>query len=463
MDILLINPPREIPQQADFMPMGLAYIAAGLRKNGIDTGIIDASSYSWAKLGKVIKEHSPKIAGFSCWTIERQECFRAARLAKELLPDVKIICGGHHATALPEHMFTLANADAVVMGEGEETTLALVKALLNGDPLSGINGIAYKNGDKIVVNPAGGFTKNLDDMPFPVYGDFDFDEYIGLPEVNVKAAALITSRGCPYKCTFCSAPKFWERKWRYRSAENVLDEIEMLYRDYGVKGYMFFDDNFAINKERAIKICEGIIERAMNIRFVICSHVNQINEEVLKWMKKAGCYRIDFGVESGSPKMLKNIKKGQTVEQIRRAFKMTHAAGINPRAYLMVGNPGEDETTIQETVDLMKEIKPFGTTSGQILWVLPDTELYELAKSQGIVNDDFWLKDNTLIYYTSEKTPDELRKLRDQLMRGLAANEGTIKSQLDYIMKKFYYKYPVSQKFRKVAERFRRTYENIAY
>jgi radical SAM superfamily enzyme YgiQ (UPF0313 family) len=454
--ILLINPPREVPQQADFPPLGLAYIASFLNRNGIKTCVIDAASFSWKRLKNVIIEKAPSIVGIPCWTLERGQSFKVARLVKEVFPQVKIIMGGHHATAFPEHMFKLADADVVVIGEGEITVLELAGALLNNGNLREIKGIAYLEDGKVIVNGSRDFINDLDVLPFPSYDDFNLDEYLGLPEIKERAAAIITSRGCPHRCTYCSASKFWRRAWRARSAENVLDEIEWLYRDYGVRAFLFFDDNFTVNKERAIKICQGILERNLHIKWVAESHVSHINKELLSWMKKSGCYKIDFGIESGSQKILKTIKKGQTIEGIVEAFKLTYEVGIKSRAMLMIGNPGENEESVEETIKLMRMINPYDTHSAQILWILPDTEIYELAKSKGIISDEFWLGGNSMVYYTGDHSVRELKILRKQLMEGLVNNRGGIKAYGEYLIRSFYYNYPILQKFREMLINFRK-------
>jgi radical SAM superfamily enzyme YgiQ (UPF0313 family) len=449
MDLLLINPPREIPQRADFPPIGLAYIASYLKQNGIKAGVLDASSFSWKKLKEAVKNRAARIVGVPCWTVERGQSFKTARLVKEVLPKSRLIMGGHHATAFPEHMFKLAGADAVVIGEGEITTLELTRVLLDEGDIGEVKGIAYqKNGDVFLTEPRESI-EDLDSLPVPSHEEFNLDGYLGLPESKGRAAAIITSRGCPHRCIFCSGSKFWRRKWRARSAGSVLDEIEWLYKDFRVGYFLFFDDNFTVNKERAIEICKGIIERNLYIKWVAESHVSHISKELLKWMKKSGCYRIDFGVESGSPRILKNIKKGQNVERIEEAFRLAHEAGIKPRAYLMVGNPGEDETTIRETAELMKKIKPYDTLSAQILWVLPDTENYEMAKSKGIITDDYWLANNSMMYYTVEHTVEELKTLRDLLMMELVKNRDDFGAYAAYLLKKTYYRFPTLQKLRR--------------
>ena len=244
-------------------------------------------------------------------------------------------------------------------------------------------------------------------------------------------------------CIFCSSAKFWKQKWRLRSAENVLDELEWLYGDYEVRIFMIFDDLFTLKKERVIAICEGIINRGMKIRWVACTRVDTVDLEILKWMKRAGCYMIEYGVESGNPQILKNIKKGITVERILQAFQWTHQVGILAKAYFMVGNPGETTQTVDDTINLAKIIKPYGTNSGGLVMIFPNTELYEMAKEKGIIADDYWLTNDNLMHYTAEHSLKELKALRNHLMFGLASNRGGFFSFLEYLFKRFYFAFPI--------------------
>lgn len=454
MDFLLVNPPREVSQQADFPPMGLAYIAAYLCSRNIEAEVLDAAPFKWKRLEEEILSRRPSIVGLPCWTMERGQTFRAAGMVRQILPEAKIIIGGHHASAFPAHMFKQAHADAVVIGEGELTAYELARAYLDKTDISGIQGIAFHNGSRVIINEGRPLIEDLDTLPFPCHDRFNLDEYLGLPEVTGRAASMMTSRGCPHKCIYCSGSKFWHRKWRPRSADNVLSEMMWLYNDLDVRNFMFFDDNFTVNKKRAIDICSGIIEKGMRIHFVAESHVSHVNPELLEWMKKAGCYRIDFGVESGSPKILKTINKKQTASQIESVFKMVHDAGIKPRAYLMIGNPGEDESTIRETAALMKKIRPYDTQGAHPLVIMPNTRIYEMAKADGIIADDFWLKSEEMLYYTSEHTEESLFALRELLMRELAKNSSSKKEYIRYLMKKYYYRYPRLQKLRKFRSFF---------
>jgi len=455
MEVLLINPPREIPQKVDFPPIGLAYISAVLKKEGIETQVLDASPFSWERLAGVIRQKTPRIVGISCWSMERCQAFETAKLVRKILPNAKIILGGHHATAFPRHIFIRTPADAVVIGEGELTALDLVRTMLTNGNVGEVRGIAYSEAGKVLTTEPRDFITDLDQIPYPSYSDFNLDDYLGMPDTEGRTASIITSRGCPHGCIFCSASQFWKRKWRARSPDNVLGEIEWLYHNQGVRNLTFFDDNFTVNKERAIAICRGIINRSLNINYAASSHVTHIDKELLGWMKNSGCFRIDFGIESGSPKVLRNIEKRQTVGQIEETFRLVHDVGIKPRAYLLVGNPGETVETIEETVSLMKKIRAYDSRTATITMVFPNTKLFELAKANGLLSDDFWLQSDETPLYTCEHTLGELKALRDRLMKGLAENEGTFKATMEYWVRKVYYKYPFLQKMRQ----FRRVFK----
>lgn len=455
VDVLLITPTREIPQKMDFPPIGLAYLSSFLKRAGIVTSVIDACPLSWDMLARLVSEKSPAIVGITCWTQERGQAFKTAKMVKKILPNTKIVVGGHHATAFPENMFLQAHADAVVIGEGEETMLEVVSAFLNNRPLNDVNGIAYKENERVVLTEPRDFIQDLDSIPYPDYTDFNLEHYLGIPDADGIAASIITSRGCPHACVFCSAGNFWKRKWRARSPANVVGEIEWLYSEYNVRNFAFFDDNFTVNKNRAIEICQGIIKKDLRIKWVASSHVTHINEELLGWMKKSGCFRIDFGIESGSPDVLRNINKGQTIGQIENAFRLAHAMNIKPRAYLLVGCPGETEETIDNTLALMKKIRPYYSRTAEILIVFPGTALCDMAKEKGLMTDDYWLENDDVLHYTCEHTYEELGRLKDQLMKGMARNEGTLKATMEYWARKIYYRHTFFQKMR----RFRRFFK----
>ena len=399
MNILLVEPPLSPPQRANFPPTGLLYIAAALKKEGYSIRCIDACNLSWRSLEDRIIEAKPDIVGMTCWTFGRVQVCKTSYIVRKCFPEAKIIIGGQHATFLPEQMFKAANVDFVVLGEGEETIVELIRAIEANGNFARINGIAYRDSNDIKINQFRPLISNLDNLPFPDYDDINLDDYRGLSATGRRAAGIITSRGCPFTCNYCSSTQFWKREWRHRSAQNVLAEIQYLYYELGVRAIMIFDDNFALKKDRAIEICEGIINKKLDLVWVSTGSVRVVDKDALFWMKEAGCYQVQYGVESGSSKILRSIGKGQTVEQIRIAFRWTTEVGMTPLAYLFVGSPGETEETVNETINLMREIAPNQGATGSILFILPGTKIYDLAKSQGIISDDSWMKSDDEDFY----------------------------------------------------------------
>ncbi|MBC8233440.1 B12-binding domain-containing radical SAM protein [bacterium] len=434
MKVVLINAPRKIPQVADFPPLGLAYIGAVAKQAGHYVRIIDAAAWSFDDLSQAVRREAPEVIGITCWTIERGQAFKAAHVAKEAAPNARVIMGGPHATAFPEHMFLRAPTDYVALGEGEETIQELLDVIAKDGDVSKVKGIAYQRDGECHRTERRPFITDLDSIPLPLHEEFDYRQYNGMHDSARRAAAIITSRGCPFRCTFCSSTVYWGRKYRKRSVENVLTEIELLYQYHGIRALLFFDDNLVIDRNRCIALCQALCARnnrrlrltakGMDLIWAAEGSV-KVDPELLGWMKRAGCYRIDFGVESGSPKILKNINKAFTVQDTRNAFRLCREAGIRPNAYLMFGAPGETRRTINETVRLMREISPTSLVGGRPgVWILPDTELYELSKRQGIISDKTWLQTDETLYYTGEHSEKELLALVRQYNRGMVRGAG---------------------------------------
>lgn len=399
--ILLINP--NIGKKKYFAPLNLAYLKSVLDENDFESSILSIFDYEHKKITNAIKQEDPDIIGISCFTNERSLSFKVARLAKSINPDVKIVMGGHHATPMYEQILENYPVDYIVIGEGERTIVDLVNVLKNNGNLSEVKGIAYKNNNKIVKTEPQPLIQDLDSIPFPNWDGFDLSTYAphdAFKEYGkLRRAPIVTSRGCPNMCQFCSTSSFWGGKWRYRSANNVVDELEIIHNKYKVDYVGVTDCNFTTHKKRVIEICKEIINRKIDIVWAAESRVDRADKEMLKWMKKAGCHIILYGVESGSSLILKTINKNITVPQIIEAFKNTKETGISARASLMVGNPNESEKTVNETINLIKTIKP-DNIAIHITSIYPATSLYELAKLKGLIDDSYWLSDNPAPYYT---------------------------------------------------------------
>lgn len=448
MKTLLLSPPTnmEVFWQAGSKkkgeqrtpPLGLGYLAAVLERAGHEVNLIDLFKTNFEESERIIRRENPDVVGISCLTEFRVSSIQLAHLVKAINPDIKVIMGGSHATIMYEQVLRNYPVDYVVLGEGEITMLELVSALKNNMPVDDIKGIAFmKNGTVNKTEPRQPI-QDLDSLPFPAHHFFNLNSYdpenFRLPKKfilkdgtnmtgKLRKTSIITSRGCPFRCQYCSTSLFWGHKWRGRSAENVLDELEMLYNNYRIRYFNSVDDAFTTNQERAIDICKGILERGLDICWTCCTRTNYVSAELLEWLAKAGCFMISYGIESGSPTILKTIHKQQSLDQIMKAFNMTHNAGITTTMLLMVGNPGESDETINETINLIKRADPTFISAG-ITQIYPGTELYEIARKKGFIDDNYWLDLNlTAPIYTLEKRVEYLKAWRNKIEEIFAWNK----------------------------------------
>lgn len=452
MKILLISHPNEHRQKPDFPPIGIAYLGAVVRNRGHEVLLIDGGLVAIKEIVQQAKAFCPDFIGVTCWTINRGTIWKLCALIREVLPEVFLAVGGPHASSYPEHIFVKTHATAIVIGEGEETICELLDVIGNGGDLAHVKGIVYRKKDGFIkrTGPRPQI-EQLDLIPFPYYAgfrDFSFQMYAGFAGLPRPTAAVITSRGCVFDCAYCGSVNFWGKKWRHRSAENVLDELQKLVKSMGARSIYIFDDNFPVNKKRAMDICRGIIDRKLDIQWACCSHVKMINEELLDVMKESGCVSIDFGVESGSDIILRNINKGQSRVDIERAFALAHKAGIKPRAYLMVGNKGETIDTIDATIEMAGIIKPHSSVGATILWLLPGTRVFCEAREKGFIDDDYWLTTDDVPYNLQEYSYRELFGLRQRLMRGIARQKGSMAPMVSFYLKSIYYRYPFLSRMR---------------
>ncbi|MCP3685661.1 MAG: radical SAM protein [bacterium] len=374
MKVALINPGKSEISTA--MSMGLGYLAAVAREKGHEVVVKDMEVEPEGLKEFLLKE-KPEIVGITLSTPLFPLSKKIISQIRAVLPDVKILVGGPHVTAVKEEMLSATEADIAVYGEGEMTFVEI----LEGEPLEKILGICYRKDGKLETNPPRPFIQDLDSLPFPAWDLFPLSEYRIHPPYgkSKKFMNMITSRGCPYKCAYCS--KVWGHSFRGMSPERVLEEIKLLRKNYGISEFRFYDDDFTLNMKRAEEICDLIIRNNLRITWSCTTRVNLVNENLLAKMKQSGCFLICYGVESGNQEILNTISKGYKIEHIKTAFKLTRAAGIRTLAFLMLGLPGETEETIEETVELVKEIKPDFCSWG-ITSVYPNTELKEIFKKR---------------------------------------------------------------------------------
>jgi len=370
------------------VPIGLWYIGALLKDHGYDVEVLNWHDMKGREsdIEEALISMKPDVLGLSIMNANRWGGIRIAGIAKKLDPSVHIVFGGPCPTFLWEHFLNhFHEIDTVVIGEGERTFLQLVQCLEQGrtNRIQEVKGIALRVDGRVVPTPAAPFLEGLDDLPNPA-------RYFTYSHV-------VSSRGCPGTCSFCAAPRLWGRRVRFHSPAYFVDQLELLAQK-GIRFFYFSDDTFTLKKDHAINVCRLILERRLDIEWFAISRVDCVHEETLYWMRKAGCVQISYGVESGSERFRAFLKKNITREHIRNAFSKTVSHGILPRAYFIYGFPGETWDTIQETIDLIMEIKPLSAVF-YILDLFPGTALYQEFLNNSGLSDDLWLEPMEDIMY----------------------------------------------------------------
>lgn len=399
MRILLINPNsrrkfgRSESVSSIIHPLGLAYIAAVVRKEGYEIKILDAEALDLNddEVLKVIDHYGPSVIGFGVKTPSINKVFNLCSRIKKNFPDKTIVLGGPHPTALPNEAIEKDSVDFVVMGEGEFSFLDLVRELEKKKKnFSNIQSLVFKEKGKVIINQRRGPIKDLDSLPYPAYDLLPLDKYKSADSRHEKFVSILTSRGCPGQCLYCNKQVFGSCVI-VRSAKSLADEVEFLVKRYGFKEFHIVDDLFTINKKRVIEFCNILAERKIKIIWK-CGNgvrVGTVDLELLEAMKKAGCYSISYGVESGNQEILDKMKKGQTLEQIERAVSLTKKAGIECVCFFMFGNIGENEKTMIQTIEFSKKLDPdFALFS--IMVPYPATQVRKIIENEGKIFESNW-------------------------------------------------------------------------
>jgi len=400
--ILLTNAPycleerygKLAPLGATLPNLGLLMLGAALRKAGNRVRIIDASAQglSYENVVAEIKKSRPDFIGLTSVTPAIIKTAKLAGMIKEVCPSTRIIIGGPHFTAVPEQ--TLAGNpcfDYGVLGEGEETIVELVEALSSGKTPSSVPGVVFREEDKIHFVSRRKPIDNLDALPFPAWDLLDGFPSKYRPAIfkykRLPSAHIVSARGCPNKCVFCDTSIFGH-KVRFHSAEYVLDMVDYLTKDFKIKEIIFEDDQFIINKSRLEKICNGFLERGSGIAWACSGRINSIKDfELLKLMKRSGCWQINYGIESGNQAILDFMKKGITLDQVEKAVKLTRKAGILSKGYFILGFPHETVETLNDTIEFAKRV-PLNDISAFMLTPYPGSEVYDIAKVYGTFEQD---------------------------------------------------------------------------
>lgn len=426
--VLLINPPGTEQGGYSNPPLGLLYLAGTLEKAGFEVRVVDGCVEGPEALAAALAEFRPELAGVTCLTPERKKALAAARQVKDFDAKIITVLGGVHPTIMHDQLMrNYPFVDFAVIGEGESALLAIAEE----KPPEGIAGIVYRSGGGVRKTAVRVHEKELDNLPFPAWHLLDLKKYPargsgivnGIDLAREPRVSVIFSRGCSGHCDFCSTWWIW-RGWRRRSAGNMADEMQLLYRDHGIRHFCFADDSMTVDREGVIALCDEILSRGMKIAFHATTRTDCVDAEMLAKMKAAGCYNIAFGIETSSPELLAKMGKENTVAASEKAIALCKQAGIKATALIIAGAVGETWKTIGETAAFLRRTRPdeVGCVGG--LWILPGTKLYRDCAARGIINDDFWLGDEPYLVYTAEHSPEELKR-----MQKMVANYDTLFSR----------------------------------
>jgi len=377
------------------VPLGLAYLASFLEKDNHKVRIIDSATLDYKKedIRNQIEKFNPHLVGVTATTSSIYDAYSVAKLTKSFNYKIKVVAGGPHVTfTATQTLKECPSIDIIVRGEGEETFRELVNSLeSHGGHISflkKIKGITFRDNGGILETENRPFIKNLDEIPFPAYHLLPMDRY---KLEGKRFAGIMSSRGCPFSCIFCSSSELFGKIWRARSPENVVEEIKLLKYKYGVKEIEFLDDTFTLNKKRAERICDLLIRENLTISWACSSRVDTINESLIEKLKRAGCHTIYLGIESGSQRILNIIDKRITLAQAERAVNLIKKVKLNTLGSFIIGIPGETVKTIKKTISFAKKLSP-SFVQFTICTPYPGTKLFKIAKEKGWLLTRNWSK-----------------------------------------------------------------------
>lgn len=437
-------------------PLGLAYLGAVLENNNIEVKIVDCLMDGWDtridikdniirvgldfdKVGKVIKDFSPDIVGVNnLFTRQRENGHHIYNLTKKISKDIITIAGGAHPTVMPELVLSDKDVDFVVIGEGEGSIIDLINFIEGNADSSALDGIGYRENGGIKIIPKSRFIPDLDILPFPARHLLNMEKYFGLKSSHgarrcERFSPIITSRGCPIGCTFCSAHHVWNRPFRKRSSGNVLKEMVELKTKYGVEELLFEDDNFNLDVKRAEEIFDLMIREKLDFEWDTPNGVSAfaLNEGLIEKMKAAGCYKLNIAVESGNQEVLKTIiKKPVDLKKVKSLIKFAKSINLDTNIFLIIGMPGETIRQMWDSYHFAEELgiyDPFVSVATPY----PGSELYKTCIENGYIKNNFL--DNLYItscsISTEEWSSEDIRKV--------------FRQGYDYLKLKFYKRHPI--------------------
>ena len=425
MKILLIDPPfyRFMGLYRYYYPLGLASMSAVLQREGHSVAIYDADydpdadtvpwsaaaerfdTYAgalendahslWREIRDTITYVAPQVVGITMLSVKAPSAAKVAQICKDVNPDTTVVVGADHPSALPGLVLRDSHIDAVVRGEGEDTFLDLIDCLDNKSRDNGMDavaGISYRKGERVVHNPSRPLKDDLDALPHPA-----IDSILGWDRYQpVDFGAILSSRGCPYRCAFCGVHNVWTRKVRFRSPESVVGEINWLRHTFGTDYISFRDANFTLDRERVLSFCEQLLAKGPSVEWECLTRADLLDEDLLRHMRIAGCVTIRLGIESGDPEVLRRMRKGTDLDRVRRVARLLHKHDFYWSAYLLFGTPSETESSIWRTVEFVREIKPPYVTVARYA-PIPGTQMcQELQQAGRLALDVDWAREHNL-------------------------------------------------------------------
>jgi len=423
--------------------IGLCLLAAVLRDKGYKCQVIECEALgkSPEEAAAFICSKRPRYVGITATTFILFDAAHLASLIKKELPNVKIILGGAHLSALPKDTLErFKDIDIGVIGEGEEVMPELIAALDNKQGLFGIKGVIFRNGNELIMNESREFIRNLDGLPYPahelVYPKFP-ENYIPMYNnfIRFPAASIVSSRGCPGQCTFCDRTVFGN-KYRFHSAQYVFNYLVYLKDKYKIRDFLFFDDSFFVSKIRAKEISRLIIDSKEDFKWTCAGRTDYFDKEMIELMKRAGCWQISFGIESGSPEVLKAINKKIDLKDVEDVIRQVKKIGIRTKGLFMIGNPAETKDTVMKTIGFSQRIDIDEFTCSALM-PLPGSEVARVAHLYGKYDGGDWEKLNTanVVFVPFGITKKEIEDLRVKAIKSFYLRPKIIFSYLKFILK----------------------------
>jgi anaerobic magnesium-protoporphyrin IX monomethyl ester cyclase len=381
---------------AAFPPLGLLYLASALKINGIEVSVLDQPGQGLTMNETVdwVMKENPDVLGVSALSTSGKTAASISSKVKERKPNITTVLGNHYATFSARRILKrYPSVDIIVRGEGERTIIQLADCLRQHESLSNVLGIVYRKSHEIVSAPDQPLIKNLDTLPFPDRKLINVDYHCMMAGANVapkKFTSIVSSRGCAYSCRFCGCTEFAHNVWRARSAQNTLEELQLLASE-GYKQLLFVDDNFTLNPKRTIEICKGIVKEKMDFQWMCEGRVDNCSIELLKAMVKAGLKILYFGIENANQRILDYFNKTITPQQAENAVKNARKAGVDVIvSSFIIGAPDETRQEIQNTLNFAKRL-PIELPQFNILCAHPGNDIWNEMESKGFLNaDEYW-------------------------------------------------------------------------